>query len=537
MSTPIPPATNGEARRAMRRRLGLFMILAAALLATLIVMFGSLPTFFKRTTLYTVRFTDAPGLTAGAPVRKSGVRIGSVRSIELDEERGVVRVRIAVEAPHQIRHSEQATLVTGLLGSDASIDFIPKQPDDREPVDRDAFEPGAELVGIRAATVNTLLKGASDVVPTTQETLNDIRKSIQQLERLAARYEKMSPLVEETLREYRDLARAGRNTIPQLERTNAEVMQLARGAREAIPDLQRTSEEYRLLARDARAALPEVMRTNREAQEFMRSAREMMPAIERTADEYRQLAGEVRKNIPAVRSTVDDVGAAARTFQRMTERIDVMVQDNRPLIEQTIRDMNKATQQATKLLSDENISNTRQILENARVASEPLPRMSRNADDILEQGRTTVRRMNSTLTQLETTLKDVQAVTKPLAGRTDRISKNADESLAQLNQILGDVRGLMRALDRSEGTFKKFLTDPSLYNNIDSAACMVTRLVPRLERILKDFETFADKLARHPELVGARGAIRGSDGLKNPPTPPIAPGQAPGSGQIFMPHR
>jgi ABC-type transporter Mla subunit MlaD len=517
----------------MRLRLGLFVILGAVLLCTLILMFGSLPGLFKRTTLYTVRFTDAPGLTKGAPVRRSGVRIGTVRDITLDEERGIVRVRIAIESPHRLRHAEQATLTVGLLGSDASIDFIPKQVDEREPADREPFEPGAELVGVRAATVNTLLKGASDVVPTTQETLNDIRKSIQRLERLAARYEKMSPLVEETLREYRDLARAGRGTIPQLERTNAEIRELARTAREVVPELQKTNEEYRLLARDARAALPEVRKTNQEVEEFVRSARELMPAFARTVDEYRELAGEVRRNIPAVRANVDDVGAAARSAQRLTERIDVMVQDNRPLIEQSIRDLNKATIQANKLLSDENVRNATQTLTNVRTASEPLPRMSRNADEILIEGRTTVRRLNSTLTQLEATLKDVQAITRPLAGRTDRISKSADESLLQLNQILGDVRGLMRTLDRSDGTLKKFLTDPSLYNNIDSAACMMTRLVPQLERILKDFETFADKLARHPELLGARGAIRGSDGLKNPPTPPIAPKPMPGP--VFLP--
>jgi hypothetical protein len=40
-----------------------------------------------------------------------------------------------------------------------------------------------------------------------------------------------------------------------------------------------------------------------------------------------------------------------------------------------------------------------------------------------------------------------------------------------------------------------------------------------MDRILKDLETFADKLARHPELLGVRGAIRPSEGLKQPPQP------------------
>ncbi len=515
--------------RSMRLRLGLFVVLAVVLLATLIVMFGSLPNLFKRTTSYTVRFTDAPGLHAGRPVRRSGVRIGTVRDIVLDEDRGIVRVQLDIDSRYQLRHSEQPTLVTGLLGSDASIDLIPKQTDDRELIDREPFDPGSELVGVRAATVNSLLKGASDVVPTTQETLSDIRKSIQRLERLAARYEKMTPLVEETLREYRDLARAARNTIPELQRTNNEIRELARAGRETVPGIERAADEIGQLAKEVRASMPELLKTNKEAQDFMRDARGVLPGFERTTDEIRELASDIRKNIPAVRTTVDDIGALARNASRLTERADVMLQANRPVIEQTLKDLAKVTEQASKLLSDDNVRATNQILSNVRTASEPLPRMSRNADAILEQGRETMRKLNTTLGQMESTLKDVQTVTKPLGERGERITRNLDESIAQFNLLLGDLRGLMRAIDRSDGTFKKILTDPSLYNNIDCTVVMVSRLMPRLEQILKDFGVFADKLARHPELLGASGAIRGSNGLKDPPTPAIPHGTVPGT--------
>jgi ABC-type transporter Mla subunit MlaD len=519
--------------RAMRIRLGLFVVVSAALLAALVILFGSLPAWLRPGTLYTVRFTDAPGLAPGAPVRRSGVKIGTVRKIELDDERGIVRVQVGIEPPFRLRKADQATLVVGLLGSDASIDFQPVQAEEGEPVERAFVEPGAEMVGVRAATVNTLLKGASDVVPTTQETLNDIRKSLQRIDRLAARYEKMSPLVEETLREYRDLARSGRAMIPELQATNAEIRDLARSGREVMPEVQRATEEYRLLARDARAAIPELRKTNTEAQELIRNARELMPTIERTADELRDLSSDVRKNIPAFRATMDDVGAAARNASRLTERADAMLQDNRAMIEQTLRELNRTAQQANKLLSDANIRNATETLSAMRTASEPLPRMSRNADYILEQGRESVRRLNRSLEQLDATLKDIQTTVKPLSERSPTLSRNADEAMVRLNGVLGDMQQLMRVLDRSDGTLKKFLTDPSLYNDIDHVAVMTVRMLPQVQRILKDFETFADKLARHPELIGAGGVVRPSSGLKSPPTPPIVPTVP--NGPVFYP--
>src|SRR3954447_8128854 len=106
--------------RGLRVRLGLFVVLAFGLFATLIVLFGSLPGLFRPSTAYTVRFAEAPGLAAGAPVRRSGVRIGEVRDITLDEERGIVRAHVAIRAPYRIRKNEQATLVTSLIGTDAA---------------------------------------------------------------------------------------------------------------------------------------------------------------------------------------------------------------------------------------------------------------------------------------------------------------------------------------------------------------------------------------------------------------------------------
>src|SRR5262249_7746104 len=106
--------------------------------------------------------------------------------------------------------------------------------------------------------------------------------------------------------------------------------------------------------------------------------------------------------------------------------------------------------------------------------------------------------------------------TKPLADRSDNIMKNLDESTEKLNKALGDVREVMRTFSQGQGTLQRFLDDPSLYNHLDEAACMVTRILRRLDRIMQDFEVFSDKLARHPEALGLGGVIRPGSGIKEP---------------------
>jgi ABC-type transporter Mla subunit MlaD len=617
----------------MRVGLGLFVFGTLLLLAVLMLMFGTLPDWFKPVRLYTVRFTEAPGIAPGAPVRRSGVRIGTVRSIQLDEERGIVRVRIGIDPPYVIRRSEQATLVTGLLGGDASIDFVPRA-EEGEPLDRTPIEPGGELVGFRSANFNTLLTRASEVVPTTQETLNDIRKSMQSLEKLATRIDKLAPVAEKTIEEYQALGKAARETIPDIQRTNTEIRELARSARQTVPTMERTADEIRELARStresipavrqaatevgelarsARTAMPTLERTAEEIQQFSksvretavevkdlarsvrtalptfergadevrelaRSARQMVPSLEKTNEEVRELAKSIRDAVPDARRAVDDIAAAARYWGRVGERADRFLQDNRDNLEKaitnwndtldrairllndenlrgvqsvltnlkaasdqfptiarsaddilnqgrtTVRQLNEGLERTNKLLSDDNLKNVQTTLNNVRSASDQAPSLSRNMDEISKEGRTTVRLLNERLVQAERVMTELEKVLKPLSENGDSILKNAQESLVKLNATFDDVRALFRVLDRADGTLRKVLTDPSIYNNIDAATAMVTRLVPRLDRILKDFETFADKLARHPEAIGLGGVVRPGSGLKNPPTPPLPPG-------------
>jgi ABC-type transporter Mla subunit MlaD len=529
----------------MRTRLGLFVLLAGVLFASLIVMFNSLPTLFRRSTTYTVRFTDAPGLAPGAPVRRSGVRIGEVSGITLDELNGIVRVRLAINAPYTIRKNDQPTLMTGLLGSDTTLDFLPRQAEDGEPVDRDPVPPGAELVGFRAATVNTLLKGASEVVPSTQETLTEIRKSIARIEKLAARVEQSVPLAEETLRAYRDLARRSQATIPQFERTNADIQELIRTARGVVPDIQATVDQYRALGKSVTDAVPELRQTNKEITEFLRQANNALPSFTGAAEKIGDLAVDLTKIRPRVEGMIDDFAAAARRAEKLLEEGDVFWQGNREKVSDTLTNLQRGTGQILKLVTDDNINKVNGTLTNLNTASSSLPQISRNASDISEQGKTTVRRLNDLLAKLDQpvtdlpkvmadiqkftnnanlALADIQRVTRPLGDRSDSITRNVDESVQKLNLTLGDVRQLFNTIDRSDGLLKKVITDPTLYNNLDAAVVMVVKMVPRFDRILKDFETFADKLARHPELLGVGGVVRPGSGLKNPPTPPINAG-------------
>jgi phospholipid/cholesterol/gamma-HCH transport system substrate-binding protein len=458
--------------RMMRIWIGLFVLLALVLLAGLVILVGSAPTLFKRTVLYTVRFTDAPGVTPGTPVRRSGVRIGEVRDVTLDDEEGDVRVVVAIDPKHIIRKSDEVRLIVGFLGGDVTIDFVPKPPPEpgQPPLDREPVPPGAELKGIRPPTVGSVVEAASGVVPVAQETLNEIRKSLQRLEKAA-------PVFEDTLKEYRELAREARGSVPNLNKTSDEFRELAKSLRQAVPGYNKTSDEVRELAKSAREAIPDLRRTG------------------------------------------EDLGATVRTWGKLGERLDVLVQANQDKVVKTIDNLNEALTRVSSTFSESNQQNLSELLRNMRRGTSNLETISRNLEDITRDGKTSVQRLNSTLQRTDDLLKSFQGPSQDSSSnRINSILKNADESADKLNRLLTDVQEMVRVVGHADGTVSRFLTDPTMYNRIDEAVCAFTKLVPRFDHILKDFETFADKLARHPESIGLGGVVRPSAGLKDAPS-------------------
>jgi ABC-type transporter Mla subunit MlaD len=442
----------------MRFRIGVFVLAALLLFAVLVMLFGSFPSYFKQTETYQIWFDNAPGVQPGTPVRRSGVRIGEVKSVQLFDDTGKVLVVIAVDKQHTLYEDDQPELVRGPLGSDITIDFrqkrasakpaeaAPKGKEQSGAVQQVGFEvaqapgenkgpppaphrvpakPGKDFTGSTSADVYDLF----NLAPPAKDAFIKMRQSLD-------RFDAMAPLMEETLSAYRDLAKTTREQLLQA-------------------DVARTSAD--------------------------------------------------------LRRTSDEVQTAARYWARVGERTDLLLQTNQDKVILTI--------------------------DNLSEGSKRFKSISENSDELLKELRQTNRLANETFTQARDIMANLQPASRRLTepGLLDRlcnIIKNLDEGtgrmnsvMAQaelgtikLNRVLVQVEDLMRALDREDGTFRKILSDPALYNNLNDAAAMILRLAPRLDRILKDVEVFADKIARHPESLGIGGVVKPSAGLKEAPS-------------------
>ncbi len=205
--------------QAIRFRIGIFVFGALILLAVMTTLFGGFPNYFKHADTYTIVFKDAQGIGQGTPVRRSGVRIGEVRSLQLDNVTGSVQVTVQVDEGYNIRVGDKATVVQGLLGGDTSIAFLSPPEEPQAPVT--LVPPGAVLKGYNLADAQTLVQKTSEVMPHADEAMLQVRQVFKKLD-------EMMPLLESTMKEYQEIGKAAKGTIPDLKKTNDEIQVTSR---------------------------------------------------------------------------------------------------------------------------------------------------------------------------------------------------------------------------------------------------------------------------------------------------------------------
>ncbi len=460
------------ADRRTRLRLGGFVAVSLAGLAALVVLFGGTPRFFASRAKYTLLFPEAPGVGVGTPVRKSGVRIGEVTALDLDDATGEVKISVDLDRKFPPRTTDEAVIGRGLLSGDTTLDFVPRIDSAGNRVTPgELVPPGTAIPGVPPLSPGTLLRDASKALPNAQEDIARVVASIQ-------RFEQAVPKVEKAVDEIAGLARGGREFVPELRTTNLKVQDLIGTNVNQPPDNPVT----------VRAALQQVI--------------ELLQAIRPAADDLRTL-----------------------------------LRDNGPELTKTLQSVRRTSDSANDLLNPENRKAATETLKNAQAASADLIRTIRLAALLVDQAEKTVKELNARLVQSEAifagagrVVANAEKATQPLAANAAQIVQGVDQTVKtlnaaaeQANKAITEIRGLTGGLaggltgGAGGGSVQKLLTDPTLFNNLNETVVNVNRITVRLDKVARDLEVFADKVARRPETLGVSGIVRPNTGLKEPP--------------------
>ena len=219
-----------------------------------------------------------------------------------------------------------------------------------------------------------------------------------------------------------------------------------------------------------------------------------------------------------LRTTMTSLEATSRQWSDVAANINGLVGGRRGELERAISQSADALGQFSRTMSTANdlFANANQVLgdprqqQNLRRSLEALPRLVGETEATLRAVRKTVLTVNSNLENL-------QGVTEPLSRRGGSIIGRLDKTLGNLETLTGDLTRFSRTINTPDGSLNRLARDPTLYRNLNDSATSLSVLLKNLEPVVRDLRIFSDKVARHPELLGVGGALKGSAGVKEVP--------------------
>jgi phospholipid/cholesterol/gamma-HCH transport system substrate-binding protein len=169
----------------------------------------------------------------------------------------------------------------------------------------------------------------------------------------------------------------------------------------------------------------------------------------------------------------------------------------------TMKVVDQTLQETSRLIGDP------QTQENLRKTVRALPVLAEETQQTVAAVRVAVQKMDQNLSNLN-------AVTAPLAKNGVTLATRIENTLANIELLSEELTQFAKMINSPEGTIHKLAADPQLYMNLIRSAESAAMLLRNLDPIIRDLRVFSDKVARHPELLGVGGALRGSSGLKDP---------------------
>ena len=306
-------------------RLGLFVIVAIAVILATGLFFVQRMKTRQVITMYTYVSENVTGLDISSPVRYRGVPVGRVSALRMDQFGDTIEIefevlhdrlsaigssvkRIQALADLPVFPNLRARLVSNPLTGEAYLLLdMPKEP---PPPPTLAFTPKRPYVASMPSPMSVVRDRLPEVLERAEETLNTVREIIQRVPASLDRSDRFFTTVEQLVRES-DLPQFTANTQKFFATTSEQFAQISAD----MDRLLGTGGSLVKLAEEARAAV--------ESADLPGSTQAARDAMDRTS----LAADELRRALPGIR---DSLGQLRELARRLDEQPESVVYGPRP---------------------------------------------------------------------------------------------------------------------------------------------------------------------------------------------------------------
>ena len=368
--------------RTLQIRVGVVVLTAVAITGILVLLFGEGQSVFRvwqgDDNALCIEFAEAPGVARDTPVRKSGVLIGRVADVTLNEKDGTVIVELTLFSKYTIYRDEVCRIGTNsLVTGDAVLEFV-------------------------RATDDVLIERKFDV--NNDQVIDETERAAAH-EKWKGDYMKDGIVQGDPFTSMAKIADRIPQTLAGIETTAADISRLAQGLTDVVSGNENRLESILAQADEALVALTRTM----QRVEAIAGDPEIQANLKRTLSELPELVDQGKQTFLDARNTLDEI---ERVTKKAEENLENLKGFTEPL---SARGPEMVADAAATLVNIQNMTQELKLMSE-RVQS------SRGTLGLLIKDPELYQRLNSTAANLERLtvrlgpiLRDVHILTDKLA--------------------------------------------------------------------------------------------------------------------------
>lgn len=227
-----------------------------------------------------------------------------------------------------------------------------------------------------------------------------------------------------------------------------------------------------------------------------------------------QVVGNLEQNLS---NTIGSVGQTSDRIGQFMDKLDALIGSETEILARkkkidAIIDKTFLTADAITQLAD-----SANALIGDPVIREDLKATFQQMPELMAETRQAVGRINQSMDLVDKNLNNVEEFTSILGKQGGDAIIRLNGSVDKLDRLMSEVLVFTEGLNNSKGTIGQLVHNPELYHSVNRAVKNIEELTQQLRPIISDARIFSDKIARHPEVLGVRGAIKPQDGTKSLP--------------------
>jgi phospholipid/cholesterol/gamma-HCH transport system substrate-binding protein len=346
----------------MQFSIGVVTLVSLIALASLVLWFGDFGNLLQSRRTYYILLDNGLGAEPGIPVRRAGIRIGEVKSVEYDDDESKVALTISLEGQNFLREGDVPNLKTqGFLGDtylDISTTAEMRGKKDRAPIPEEATLQGISLTDLSQAATE-----ASVLAPNANETLIQVQRASSQW---AGVGERANRIIDANERRFNIILQDTTEAIDRLNQTLESINNVLdpktqENLRVTLENVRKSSEQLEPLIQSSTKTIDQITGTTAKLDEI---AGNLQKATKPLADRSENTFKNLDESAASLNALLADLSTIVRQFKQSDGTIQRLITD--PTVYQNIEEV-------TTMLADA-IADLQPIMQDLSVFSDKIAR-------------------------------------------------------------------------------------------------------------------------------------------------------------------